>query len=265
MTTLYGHQHQRQLLSAHRTSIQPLLLEGPAGVGKRTTVIELYSQMRCEWRHVDDHHPDWVKGVVGTAAWLRDEPTADEWKVALVSITLADPGQVASLTQLIDDPPPWSRVILVDDWPSKTSPVLFRCFRIQFGALNPSDLVTVLCDFLDWPLADAVRWSHAGTTARAVRCRDHAQALYQVSGLIQAATDRNADLLSKVADSWSDECTSFLGVWLSEFWTQPQLFRLEDLTFPVDRVDSLGTVYDLLRHHPNARLQAKAVFGMLAR
>lgn len=265
---LYGHLHQRRTLEVCRSSTTPLLLEGPPGVGKWTFGRQLYTE-HALWNWVGSDHADWVSTVDQIRHWLADEPPGDvHVKAALIGITLRSPEELGeALTLLVEgDRPPWFRVMLHVDGEAPDLPVLQRCTRVRFGLLSPSDLAAVLYDYLGWDLADAVRWSDAGSTKRAARCRDSAQALHQVSGLVRAAADRSEALLSRVADSWSEDATFFLGVWLAEYWSDPRLFSLRDLVFPVERVDRLLRVYDILREHQGAhRLQAKAIFPFLVR
>ena len=176
LADVLGHEQPRGLLLRAvmaRSVPQSLLLDGPDGVGKRTTALALASAINCQQPAVDGdacgscssckriaraQHPDIVslspneKGTI-TVEMARDvigqasyRPFEARRRVVIVDeADSLQPAAQNALLKTLEEPPPSSMFVLVSARPdSLLETVRSRCPRVRFGRLGPSDLAAVL-------------------------------------------------------------------------------------------------------------------------
>jgi DNA polymerase-3 subunit delta' len=176
LADVLGHVQPRALLLravVARSVPQSLLLDGPDGVGKRTTALALASAINCPQPAVDGdacgqcsscrriaraQHPDivslvpnekgsitvdMVREVIGQASY---RPFEARRRVVIVDdADLLQPQAQNALLKTLEEPPPSSMFVLVTSRPdSLLETVRSRCPRVRFGRLGPGDLAAVL-------------------------------------------------------------------------------------------------------------------------
>ena len=178
--TIVGHRRLLSLLSraVSRDTLPPaLLMEGPAGVGKRRAAVAIAEALNClKPQQGDDFardgcgecpacrriqrgvHPDVIVIEPGEMGSIKIEQVRDviarsefrpfEGRRRVVIIDDADalvvPAQNA-LLKTLEEPPSASMFVLVSSIPDALLPtVRSRCSRLRFGPLSPAEVTEVL-------------------------------------------------------------------------------------------------------------------------
>ena len=189
--TIVGHRRLLSLLSraVSRDTLPPaLLMEGPAGVGKRRAAVAIAEALNCLKPQQDGDfardgcgecpacrriqrgvHPDVIVIEPGEIGSIKIEQVRDviarsefrpfEGRRRVVIIDDADalvaPAQNA-LLKTLEEPPSASMFVLVSSIPDALLPtVRSRCSRLRFGPLSPAEVTEVLRRDHDYSEQDA--------------------------------------------------------------------------------------------------------------
>ena len=178
--TIVGHRRLLPLLSraVSRDTLPPaLLMEGPAGVGKRRAAVAIAEALNCLKPHQGGDfardgcgecpacrriqrgvHPDVIVIEPGEMGSIKIEQVRDviarsefrpfEGRRRVVIIDDADalvPAAQNALLKTLEEPPSASMFVLVSSIPDALLPtVRSRCSRLRFGPLSPAEVTEVL-------------------------------------------------------------------------------------------------------------------------
>ncbi len=114
-----------------------------------------------------------IKQVRGLAALFDLSPSLSSWRVAVIdTMDELEPGAANALLKMLEEPPPNSIFLLVSHAPGRLLPTIrSRCRRLDFQALGPDDMTSVLeaqAPALGAPDRDRVIAMAGGSAGRAL-------------------------------------------------------------------------------------------------
>lgn len=174
----------KQVLSSIPKPLPPsLLLTGPEGVGKRRVAQLLAFASGVKGMDFQNLGVLTREGSRELLQHHSSHPLESAVKTSVADLTGSSPEAVNAILKLLEEPPPYSRIILHSD----REPLLTirsRCFSVRFGVLTEAEVIEVL-ETLGLPehtLADSARVSQGRVSlaldfARQYVARKHVRAV----------------------------------------------------------------------------------------
>lgn len=136
-----GHKHA--LTKIPNPLPSSLVLTGPEGVGKRRAAYMIAAVTGVRSLDFQNLGHLTAEGARAVTEFHSSAPLTSPVRVTVADLTSAHPKAVNSLLKILEEPPPYSRLILhTDREPMLT--IRSRCFVVRFGILTEDEVATVL-------------------------------------------------------------------------------------------------------------------------
>lgn len=213
--TVYGHETLRASLKQYFAPVSIFL--GPKGVGKWTVAEQLRVENSIHHSDVLRFHRLDSQAVQALKDFSLTPPAASPFKLAIVELYPGTEPQQEALSDLLEYPR-YLKVIFITQPGAVSKALSSRAVTYRFKPLRSEDVSAILVSRLGFT-ADVARSLSSvagGQVSRAVEIDSAEPAIELVRRAVTALRTKDSDQLSALAESWTDEASTWLVEWCHE-------------------------------------------------